>query len=145
MPAVQRHSRLSHTDKHTLVVCLLGFTSFLWLWQRKDDQTILDILLVLWVPDYTTLLHSVTIKAVGIEPQEIMVVPVDLCHASSFHVPLKRKIDSHASCESYVSSAAPSRRVLLRVCSLFSCSPAVDQPLLTFQRSHGILTEAGSD
>lgn len=53
-------------------------------------------------------------------------------------------VDSEAGWKSSVSSAAPSRRVLLRVCSLFSCSPAVDQPLLTFQRSHGILTVAGS-
>lgn len=53
-------------------------------------------------------------------------------------------VDSYASCESDASSAARSGRVLLRVCSLFSCSPAVDQPLLTFQRSHGILIEAGS-
>lgn len=57
----------------------------------------------------------------------------------------KSTVDSQAGCESSVSSAAPSRRVLLRVCSLFSCSPAVDQPLLTFQRSHGILTVAGSE
>lgn len=58
----------------------------------------------------------------------------------------KSTVDAHAGCESCISSAAPSRRVLLRVCSLFSCSPAVDQPLLlTFQRSHGILTETGSE
>lgn len=57
----------------------------------------------------------------------------------------KSTVDSWSGCECPVSSAAHSRRVLLRVCSLFSCSPAVDQPLLTFQRSHGILTVAGSE
>lgn len=57
----------------------------------------------------------------------------------------KSTVDSWSGCECSVSSAAHSRRVLLRVCSLFSCSPAVDQPLLTFQRSHGILTVAGSE
>lgn len=56
----------------------------------------------------------------------------------------KSTVDSWADCKRSVSSAARSRRVLLRVCTLFSSSPAVDQPLLTFQRSHGILTVAGS-
>lgn len=38
----------------------------------------------------------------------------------------KSTVDSPAFCESAVFSASPSRRVLLRACSLFSCSPAVD-------------------
>lgn len=48
----------------------------------------------------------------------------------------KSTVDSWADCERPVSSAARSRRVLLRVCTLFSCSPAVGQRLLTFPRSH---------
>ncbi|CAB1445539.1 unnamed protein product [Pleuronectes platessa] len=63
----------------------------------------------------------------------------------TLHSGEKSTVDPPAGCESSVSSAAPSRRVLLRACSVFSCSPAVDQPLLTFQRSHGIFSEAGSE
>lgn len=48
----------------------------------------------------------------------------------------KSTVGSWTDCEHSVSLAAHSRRLLLRVCTLFSRSPAVGRRLLTFPRSH---------
>lgn len=50
-------------------------------------------LLVLWVPDYTTLLHPVHIKAASTRPQEIMVMTADVdCATLLVSTSLRRDI-----------------------------------------------------
>lgn len=79
----------SHTlkHKHTLRVCLSGFTSFLWLWQSDHSGS--------YTGPVGSWLHptpsSCIYYNIGTRPQKIMVgtADVDLCHCSSSHIRLK--------------------------------------------------------